>query len=70
MKQGTAQTAVDIMVDGEMMETEVKIYAEYFHDWEFYDDDIEIEPAFEDQREIIVRKVRITEPKLNFVELG
>lgn len=67
MKLGTAQTPVEILIDGEFFEIDVTINGRFEHDWQFDDDDVKIEKHFEDCREQIVRKVRIIENKLHFV---
>jgi len=68
MKKGIAQTPVAIMIEGEIFETDVTINGTCVHDWEFEDDDIEIESHFESSRDIITNKVRMIEHKLNFVD--
>lgn len=65
--RGTAQAVIDVMVEGEMFDVEVKVSAEYIHDYEFKDEDIEIPREFEDQKDIVIRKIRMIEPRLNFI---
>ena len=65
-KKGIARTPVEILIDGEMFETDVKIYGQKHFDWEFEDDDIQIEDCFENYRDMIIRKVRIIENRLTF----
>ena len=70
MKKGQAITSIEIMIEGEILETEVTIEALFEYEWEFEDEDIQIEPTFEDSKEIIIEKIRMIEDKLIFTEHG
>ena len=67
MKKGTAQTSVEVRINNEIFETEVRINGEFVHDWEFQDEDIIIEESFQDFTDEIIRKIRVKETKLNFI---